>query len=1143
MKTKYQIDCKLDDSNYHYWRFKMIPLLEDEELLDPGVETDDLNPAIDSIILKDTPGSKRAIITNVCDEIGTTLMLHGTAQAMWEYLFTEFSGKNETRKLTGIKKLAQFRYSASSMKENLKIMNLLLTQTIVAAGSASFNFSDLGVAMFLNSLPEEYHATRTILEQSTEPMTMKSITTALLAEDARLKTRENSNGFSGMTSTKCQHGRLKPRCWTCNPHLHPDNLKCVDCSQSKHKSKLSRRCLKYQAQNTNGTAGILADFDAGWTPKLPFAGMAHTTPRVSKKRRMTPSVKSHATPRVAPSNLCDEDLRFVIDSGCSQSLVNNKASLTHYTNAHFTMQTASTDVLHCPGKGDVTVNNDITITNAVYSPDATMNLLSVAQICDLGNQVRFDSQHATIYNRSNRVILRGNRVGGLYLFKKPRTATALPSPAGQSFLTKSSTNTVLFHRRMGHLNYQSLRLLSHIAQGIILDANPTDLCIPCTQAKTHRKTFHSSDNRATRIGELVHTDICYIGIPTIVGEFKSFLLFVDDCTRYTTIYLLRNKSDAVAAFKDYDTKLHNSTGRHVTVLRSDGGSEFFNATMTEHCGKHGISQQSSTPYTPQHNGRAERLNRTIVEGISAMLFDSHLPWEFWGYAAKTFVYLKNRSPHSALPQSTPFAEQYRQIPDLSTIRVFGTKCHAFIPREKRIGAGSKLLPRTREMILVGYSDRHKAYTLYDQESNIEIVSAEVVFENELTSRGTNQLYPETFSQHLFPVDKSQSNPSAEATDHQQNPVEQEPVAESTPTDHYPVDPTNVAESTKTPETIIPAEQDHFIENEAVETADNDTTSDHESDSLDDLVSYYANTPLINEAPNYHQAMSGPNATEFQIAIAKEYASLESNRVFSKPMRLPDGKIALGTKMVLKIKESASDEIPRKFKARLCGKGYRQIFGVDYHHTYAPVAAYNSIRMMISLCASIDYEVDNIDFITAFLHAELDEEIYISIPDGYPIKTKEPNMVLKLQKSLYGLKQAPYAWNRELDTYLKSLNFTPTESERCLYLGRWENVTIYLLVYVDDIIIGAPCRDTMAQVKSKINQRFPSEDHGPIQFFLNMHFERDWKNHTISIHQEPKIAKVISDPRLTEEDRLFITKPCKIPASNDVRLSKTMSPKT
>jgi Reverse transcriptase (RNA-dependent DNA polymerase) len=89
----------------------------------------------------------------------------------------------------------------------------------------------------------------------------------------------------------------------------------------------------------------------------------------------------------------------------------------------------------------------------------------------------------------------------------------------------------------------------------------------------------------------------------------------------------------------------------------------------------------------------------------------------------------------------------------------------------------------------------------------------------------------------------------------------------------------------------------------------------------------------------------------------------------------------------------------EFKARLCGKGFRLIFSVDYHETYAPVACYNALRLFISILVSIDYEIDAIDVITAFLLAALEEEIYIRIPDGYKRKSKTSNAIRLLKASM------------------------------------------------------------------------------------------------------------------------------------------------
>jgi hypothetical protein len=154
----------------------------------------------------------------------------------------------------------------------------------------------------------------------------------------------------------------------------------------------------------------------------------------------------------------------------------------------------------------------------------------------------------------------------------------------------------------------------------------------------------------------------------------------------------------------------------------------------------------------------------------------------------------------------------------------------------------------------------------------------------------------------------------------------------------------------------------------------------------------------HDNPTFEKAMNGPFKKEFTESILKEYASLEQHKVFSKPMPLPPGFRPLDTKMVLKRKDEEYENGPRKFKARLCGKGFKQEYGVDYFDTFAPVAAYDSIRAFLTLMAVLDYEIDVVDVITAFLLSVLKEEIYIKIPDGYPVKESEKGMFIWFETS-------------------------------------------------------------------------------------------------------------------------------------------------
>jgi hypothetical protein len=238
----------------------------------------------------------------------------------------------------------------------------------------------------------------------------------------------------------------------------------------------------------------------------------------------------------------------------------NKVHLTKFRSHRATFMTADSGTLKIIGVGDLLINSGLTLKDVLFCPTVSMNLISVSQLCHQGFTIN-SSKSSTLVMRNRKVILSALLENGLYQFKI--------APIAQKALATSSSRTHLFHRRMGHLNLKSLRLLSHLAEGVVLDHDPEEMCETCARSKAHKLPFAPSKSIARNIGDLTHVDLCYIGAEDHLGNI-TFMILTDDASRYSTLYLLQHKDDSSDCIKSYDRHLFIKTGRHMRILRSDG---------------------------------------------------------------------------------------------------------------------------------------------------------------------------------------------------------------------------------------------------------------------------------------------------------------------------------------------------------------------------------------------------------------------------------------------------------------------------------------------------------------------------------------------------------------------------------------------
>ena len=210
-------------------------------------------------------------------------------------------------------------------------------------------------------------------------------------------------------------------------------------------------------------------------------------------------------------------------------------------------------------------------------------------------------------------------------------------------------------------------------------------------------------------------------------------------------------------------------------------------------------------------------------------------------------------------------------------------------------------------------------------------------------------------------------------------------------------------------------------------------------------------------------------------MEKEIEAHKDNSTYEL-VTLPEGRKPITCKWVFTIKDGGLH------KARLVARGFSQLKGIDYNETFAPVVRYESIRIMLAVAALKGLQVHQMDVKTAFLNGELEEELYMTQPEGYVAKGNE-DKVLRLKKSLYGLKQAPLVWNDKINGVLAKLGFRRNQAEYCLYTRKSEKSFVMVALYVDDLLIAGSTKEAIDIVKTELMNEFKMKDLGATKKFL------------------------------------------------------------
>jgi hypothetical protein len=279
-----------------------------------------------------------------------------------------------------------------------------------------------------------------------------------------------------------------------------------------------------------------------------------------------------------------------------------------------------------------------------------------------------------------------------------------------------------------------------------------------------------------------------------------------------------------------------------------------------------------------------------------------------------------------------------------------------------------------------------------------------------------------------------------------------------------------------------------------------------------------------------KAMNSSESEQWKFAMKDELDAMRVNDVWDVVDRPKDRKV-IGSKYVYKIKENPDGSI-NKYKARLVAQGFSQIEGVDFEESFAPVIKHIALRTCLALANSLNFELHQMDVNNAFLYGEIEEETFMELPPDCRV---DSNKVCKLKRSIYGLKVSPLMWYKRLDKFLTKAGFHRLSADHCIYVkGEQENQ--FILVYVDDSVLGMKTSTDIKKHKEIFSKEFKMKDLGEVKVILGWEIERDRKKKILKINQ----TKFIKDTL-----RIFGMSECsseKIPMDVKVHLTEKMNAK-
>jgi hypothetical protein len=785
----------------------------------------------------------------------------------------------------------------------------------------------------------------------------------------------------------------------------------------------------------------------------------------------------------------------IIDSGTTSHFCPDRTRFITFTAIEpQDVRTADGTCISALGCGDVEIElplgearTTVTLRNALHTPKMALTLISTHCIAAAGFAVNFESHNCNILSPAPecKLIASIPQVNGLYTIAAP----------AQERANVAKLTVCELHRVLGHVVQGAVlhTVKEGLVEGVVLDAaSAPEFCDTCTMAKAARQPFpEETKNRARAYGELIHTDLWGpVQVESVTGHLY-YMSFTDDFSCKSQLDFLALKSEALSAFKRYEANLmRQHPGTKIRKLRSDRGGEYLSAEFDTYLQGQGIKRQLTVHNSPQQNGVAECLNRTLVEHACTMLIGRERPKFLWAEAVNYATWLKNCFPSRAIPGTMPYALVNKSKPSLALAHKFGAKVFVHTT------TGRKLEVQASAAIFVGVDDESKGYRIWWAEKRRVSIERNVTFPPAQAPIVTvDDALDE--GEYSAPSD-AQNAPEAQPTQNIVQPVAPQPPAPATPPRPAAPLPTPIA--LRATRVRPPAGYYRALnEGERAMSAATDASVDDDPDQV-----HWA---LATAEPELtlKEALSGPDGEEWQAAIDYEIGQLEKLSAW-KIVNHPPRTNIIPCHFILATKRGPDGE-KLKLRARLVANGQRQKHGLDYSETFVPTTNMTTICTVLTIAAHRDWEIHQIDIKSAYLNAELKDTIYLRAPPGY-LKAEDEGKVLLLLRSLYGLKQAGFEWSEELEKFFLDAGFMCSQVDQAVYFRCKAEEHTVITVSVDDMAVTSQHLKHIMRFKAQLRERFEVSDLGELTWLLGLKVECDRKQRYGNLGACAKL----SDPR-------------------------------